>query len=166
METNINALFYAAFIPLIIGSIWYHPKMMGKISSKSKGPSVSNKSSIGQLAKILLGYVIGVLIAYTLMGITVHQLGVMQTLLDQPGFSDQQGQGYLFFQNFMAEYGNSYRNLFHGLFHGAVSACSFALPVIGSIALYEEKGWKFVMVHFGYWLICLSMMSGLISHFF
>jgi hypothetical protein len=39
------------------------------------------------------------------------------------------------------------------------------LPVITVSALFEQRSWKYIAIHAGYWIVCLGLMGGLISAF-
>ena len=54
-------------------------------------------------------------------------------------------------------------NFAHGSFHGGFFALLFFLPIIGNIALYEQKGWKYVAINVGYWVLCAALMGGILG---
>jgi hypothetical protein len=41
----------------------------------------------------------------------------------------------------------------------------FALPVMGTNALFERKGFKYIAINVGYWTVTLALMGGVICHF-
>ena len=60
------------------------------------------------------------------------------------------------------KYGNEFRTFKHGAFHGLVTVMFLILPIISMNALYENKSWKYIFIHVGYWALSLSLMGGVI----
>ena len=53
---------------------------------------------------------------------------------------------------FMADYGTAHRTFGHGALHGIMSGIFVALPIIGTNALFERKGAKYILINSGYWI--------------
>lgn len=51
----------------------------------------------------------------------------------------------------------------HGAFHGVLTGLLLLLPIIGTIALYERKSIKYVLLTVGYWTLCFAAMGGIIN---
>ena len=66
---------------------------------------------------------------------------------------------------FMTKYGTNFRTFKHGAFQGALIGLFFAMPIVGTGALFERKGFKYIAVHAGYWIITLCLMGGVICQF-
>ena len=66
---------------------------------------------------------------------------------------------------FLGKYGDKHRHFGHGVFHGAINAFVFALPFVALHAILENKTFKYVMLHFLYWLVTSMVIGGLISEF-
>jgi hypothetical protein len=62
----------------------------------------------------------------------------------------------------MSKYGSNFRTFKHGALHGFITSLFIILPAIGTSALFEQKSWKYVAVHVGYWAICMALMGGVI----
>lgn len=69
------------------------------------------------------------------------------------------------FTAFMTDYGMAYRTFKHGALHGFMSGLFFAFPMIGINALFERKSWKYILIHAGFWTVCLTFMGGIICAF-
>jgi hypothetical protein len=41
----------------------------------------------------------------------------------------------------------------------------FALPVLGTNALFQHKGFKYIVINVGYWIITLALMGAVICQF-
>jgi hypothetical protein len=161
MPTNFYMYFVAALIPMIIGAIYYHPKVLGNAWMKSNGFTM--ESIQGGNMPVIMGtaYLLSFFLAFGMTGSVVHQFNVASLLMPEvlePGSAMQQE-----FSDFMAKYGDRHRTVTHGLVHGFINALLFALPVIGIVASFERRGWKYVLIHFGYWAITLMLMGGLLS---
>jgi len=165
MEGNFYILLITALIPLLIGGIWYHPKVLGNVWMRTAEISEERARSGNMFIIFGLTYLFGLFIAYTLMGMTIHQLGIMQVFVQQPGFGEEGTDIQRYYEDFMANYGNIHRDFRHGALHGGFAAVAFALPLVAIVALFERRGWKYIGTHFGYWFITLMLMSGLICHF-
>jgi hypothetical protein len=51
----------------------------------------------------------------------------------------------------------------HGAFLGGLIAVAIAIPVAGTNALHEGRGWKYLAINGGFWIICFALMGGVIS---
>lgn len=160
---NFWVLFVAALIPLIVGAVWYSPKVFGTVWMNHSGMS-EEKMKTGNMALIFgLTYLFGLFIAQALATMTIHQMGMYQILSAEPGFGDATSEAQQYFDTFMTTYGDRFRTLPHGLLHGGFAAVTVALPIIGIVALFERKSWKYIMVHFGYWFVAMMLMGALIA---
>lgn len=165
MDFNIPFLFVAAIIPLIVGSVWYNPKIFGNVWMRTSGVTEEQAQSGNMLLIFGLTYVFSLLVAFTIATLAIHQMGVMQVLTEQPGFGDNNAEVTKYFEDFIARYGNFHRDWKHGALHGGFAATTFALPLIGILALFERRGWKYIAVHFGYWFISMTLMGAVVCHF-
>ena len=60
---------------------------------------------------------------------------------------------------------NEFRNFSHGAIHGAIAGIGLALPMVTTNALFERKGFKYIAINSGYWIVCLILMGGFICQF-
>ena len=63
----------------------------------------------------------------------------------------------------MENYGDNFRTFGHGAFHGTVAGILFALPVLGTNALFERKSFKYIAVNAGYWIVTTALIGGVLS---
>jgi len=112
-----------------------------------------------------LTYLFGLFLSNAMASWSVHQLVTQSLFVMQPGFSEQSGEYYDYFQKFMAQYGDLHRSFGHGAVHGLIAAIALALPFIGINALFEKRSWKYIGVHFGYWVVVLVLMCGILCKF-
>jgi len=165
MEINYLLLFATALIPLAVGSLWYSNFLFGKVWFRESGMTEEKMSSGNMVLIFGLTYLFGLFLSNGLAGWSVHQMMTENLFVMQPGYTDQTGEYYEFFQTFMAKYGDLHRSFGHGAVHGVVATITLALPLIGINALFERRGWKYIGVHFGYWLVVMVLMCGIFSKF-
>ncbi len=162
MNFLITAL--AALIPLIMGFIWYNPKVMGNAWMKSAGLKEEQMKGGNMALVFILTYVFSFFIALILNPVVIHQYGLMSVVMDQPGMKEQDkaSEAYIWLLDAMGKYGHEFRTFKHGAFHGTIAAIMFALPILGINAMFERKGAKYIMINVVYWIITLALMGGVI----
>lgn len=165
MEQNYLLLFATALIPMIIGSIWYSPKLFGNTWMKVAGKTEDELQS-GNMAVILgVAYLFSIILSFALTGLAIHQSGVFQLFaMDVAAGTNAENIDY--FNNFMQTYGDKHRSFGHGALHGALAALFFALPLVGINALFERRGWKYIMIHLGYWMLTMTLISGVLCAYY
>ena len=161
MEINFIALLLAGLVTLVVGFIWYNPKVFGTIWMKENN-FTQEQLRTGNMLKIFgLTYVFSVMITMTLMSLTIHQSGAVGMVGGPPLIDSAKPS----FAAFMADYGTAYRTFKHGALHGFISGLFFALPVIGINGLFERKSWKYILIHAGFWIVTLTLMGGIVCGF-
>ncbi len=165
MDINFYLLFFTALIPLIIGSVWYSNLLFGKTWFKVSGMTEDKMKSGNMLIIFGLTYILGLMLSAAMMSWCVHQFATQSLFATQEGFADQTGQYYEYFQNFMSQFGGLHRSFGHGAVHGGFAAMFIVLPIIAINSLFERKGWKYILVHLGYWLVTLILIGGFISQY-
>jgi len=60
------------------------------------------------------------------------------------------------------KYGSNFRTFKHGAFHGILASLMLALPLIGINALFERKGFKYIAINVGYWIVSFAIMGGIV----
>lgn len=153
----------AAFLPLILGSIWYHPNVLGtKLAQINGEPIIKNRS----LGKMVLIYFLGILLAYILTLMSVHQSAIYQLFFMAPELANTDSEYNIFINEFMAKYGDRHRSFGHGMVHGAEAGLLFGLALLGITTLMQDKPLKFIWIHLLFWVLCCSLMAGLTCAFF
>ena len=156
MEINFLAILTAAVSALVVGFVWYNPKVFGNAWMKSAGMTDEQVKG-GNMAKIFgLSILFAILLAFSLQGITIHQMGAFSMV---GGDTENALPSY---QAFMDDYGNAFRTFKHGALHGALAGIFIALPILGTNALFERKGAKYIFINSGYWIVTLAVMGGII----
>ena len=154
METNIVALFVSALIPLVVGSIYYHKKVLGTSWMKVSGMTDEKIAKANMAVTFGATYLFAVMVAFVLSAMVIHQNGVASLF-----FEDFENPLY---KQILEQKKDAFRTFGHGALHGFMASLFFALPVIGTNALFEQRGWKYIFIHWGYWAITLLLMGGVI----
>ncbi len=155
----------AALIPMILGFIWYHPKVMGTMWMDACGFKAEDLKG-GNMGLIFgLSYVFSFMLAIAINFVVIHQNHLFSALMSEPGFQKKTGDAWILVQEFMTKYGSNFRTFKHGAFHGLIDGILFALPILATNAMFERKGFKYIFVNSAYWIICISLMGGVICQF-
>jgi len=158
MNLNYPAFALISLLPVIIGYIWYNPKWTLFTSAE---PHIDfSKISI---FKVFILFILSLTIVYGYMNVIIHQMGFYELFFTDIMMGSEEAKQIT--EDFLSTYGDKHRHFGHGVFHGAINAFVFALPFIGSYAILNGKPTKFVLYHFGYWLITSLVIGGLISEF-
>lgn len=157
---NIPVILGAALIPTIIGFIWYNPKVLGKAWMDASGVTEEMANTGNMLVIFGVSLLLSVMLAVSVNFNVVHQAH-MDSLFN--GMTDEATLAYL--ENFKATYGDMHRSFKHGLIHGVIMGLFFALPILGTNALFERKGFKYIAINVGYWVVTLALMGGVICQF-
>lgn len=161
MLGNPLMLFAAALIPMVVGAIWYGP-LFEKSWMKVNG--FTKKSLEGGNMAVIFGvsYLLSVVLAAGISGLAIHQNAIMQLFVTHPDFETTGSEVHKLYNAVMDGYGDRHRSFGHGAVHGVIAAILLALPLLGINALFERRGWKYIGIHFGYWVITLALMGGII----
>jgi len=119
--------------------------------------------SKGNMALILgLSYVLSMLLALGMSGLTNHQAGVAQLFAMHPDVAIAGTEVGDLYAKVMELFGKTHRTFGHGALHGVINAVLIALPLIAINALFERRGWKYIWIHFGYWAVVFTLVGGVI----
>ncbi|MBL7766071.1 MAG: DUF1761 domain-containing protein [Chitinophagaceae bacterium] len=165
MEINWLIVASAALIPLIVGFIWYHPAVFGKAWMKAAG--VPEDAAKGANMALIFGLTIlfGLMATIPLMSLSIHQMGFMSIFADEPSVKDAASPIGKYFNDFFAQYGHKFRTFKHGMLHGVLAGLFLGVPIMGTNALFERKGFKYIAINAGYWMLTLGLMAGVICGF-
>jgi hypothetical protein len=120
-------LMAAAVIPLALGFVWYHPKLLGSAWQRAAALSDETLAS-GRMAMIFgLTFALSFALSVGLYTITVHQGGFMSLMLNEPGFGTPGSPMQLYVDDFIARFGNKHRTFGHGALHGTLGALFFGM---------------------------------------
>ena len=127
----------AAIIPMIVGFLWYNPKTFENAWMDTIGMTREKMESGNMLVTLGLSLLMAFILTLPLA----------------------------FFVNHPAANGGapSSDTFGHGAFHGVFMTILIVLPIIGTKALFEQRGFKYVLINVGYWMVTLALMGGILD---
>ena len=164
---NYLAILVTALVPMVLGFIWYHPKVFGAIWMRETGMTEEKAKQGNMAVKFGLSFLFSVMLAFVMNTIAVHDNFVEgslyyetnRTMVPEPGSESAQWLDY-----YKTKLAPSNHTFPHGAFHGLFLVGLFiALPLFATNAIFEGKGFKYVAVNVGYWLVCLALMGGILG---
>lgn len=146
----------AAVAALVIGAIWYNPKVFGNAWMRESGMTEEKMKGANMFKIFGFSLLFAAMLAVLLMQATNHQWGAMGMIGGDPSIALPS------FDAFMADYGTAFRTFKHGALHGTMFGVLGALPIIGTIALFERKSAKYIFINAGYWVVTLGVMGAIL----
>jgi len=164
MTPDFLIILLAALVPTVVGFIWYNPKVMGSVWMKASGLDEEKLKGANMMVIFGVSLVLSFLLAFSIQFMVIHQWGVFSTLAtpENTGSTSELGMVYA---DFMSKYGTNFRTFKHGAFHGVLAGITMVLPILGTNAMFERKGFKYIAVNVGYWMITMGLMGGIICQF-
>jgi hypothetical protein len=156
MEINFLAILLAALSTLVVGFIWYNPKVFGGIWMRESGMTEEKMKGANMAMIFGLSVVYAFFISFLLQAIVIHQFSALGMVGGDPTGAKPS------YAAFMADYGDAYRTFKHGAFHGTLTGIFLVLPVLGTNALYERRSFKYVLVTSGFWIVAFAIMGGIV----
>ncbi|MEZ4720494.1 MAG: DUF1761 domain-containing protein [Flavobacteriales bacterium] len=165
VELHVWIIPVAALIPMVMGFIWYNPKVVGTAWMKEAGMDEEKMKGANMAVIFGLSYLFACMLAGAMMQMTIHQLGFQSMLMNEPGMGEAGSDIMIFMQEMMEKYGTNFRTFKHGAFHGFLGSFLIAFPVLATNALFERKSWKYIWINVGYWAITMTLMGGVVCQF-
>lgn len=156
MEMNFLAILTAAISALVVGFIWYNPKVFGNAWMQAAGITEDQIKGGNMLKIFSLALLFSFMLAFLMTTIVIHQMGAIGLVGGDPS------KALPSYAAFMADYGDAFRTFKHGALHGFISGIFLALPIIGINALFERKSAKYIFINSGYWMVTLTIMGAII----
>ncbi|MCG2610660.1 DUF1761 domain-containing protein [Flavobacterium sp. SM15] len=156
MEINFLALLLAAVSTLVVGFIWYNPKVFGTIWMNETGMTEEKAKNANMIKIFGMSIVYAFFLSFILQMLTIHQFGALGMVGGDPALAKPS------YEAFMADYGDAFRTFKHGALHGFLTGLFLAIPLIGTNSLYEGRSWKYVLVTGGFWTVCFTIMGAII----
>ncbi len=138
MNPNFLFVAIAAFVPMIIGFVYYHPAVLGGQWMRINGFTLDGMTApkpVLYLAALVLSFFLSMFMCINVTG---------------PGQD-------------VAPDGHSYVTFGHGVIHGLLISIMVVLPILGTLSIFERRGWGWVFINLGYWIVTLSIMGGILS---
>ncbi len=164
MEFNFLIIALAALVPLVIGFIWYNPKVFGALWMKECNFTLETMTPPNPVI-YLYCYLLSFLLAFILSPFVIHQFGFFSILMNEPGLQDSSSAIAMYAADFMERFGNNFRTFKHGALHGTMVGLFIVLPVFATNAMFEKRTTKYVLINSGYWIVSIALMGGIICQF-
>lgn len=158
MPFNIYAILVATLVTLVVGFVWYNPKVFGTIWMKETGMTEEKAKQSNMLKVFGLTILYSFMLAFILSSMVIHQIGALG-MIGGPDFIETAKPSYA---AFMADYGDAFRTYKHGALHGFFFGVFIALPTTAINSLFEQKSWKYILVTAGYWIVSMTIMGAII----
>lgn len=165
MNIDFPIVLAAALIPLILGFLWYNPKTFGNAWMKAAGITPESKKGANMALVFGLTYLFSVFLAFTMNFVTIHQWGLMSLLADNPDVGVPGTATANELKDLLDKFGGKFRTFGHGALHGTITGIFFALPILSINALFERKGFKYVAINAGFWIVCCLLMGGIVCRY-
>lgn len=156
MQPNVWAMLVAALTSLVVGFIWYNPKVFGAAWMRETGITMDQEKKPNMAKMLGMTFIYAFLASFVISQLVIHQSGAFSATV---GVKDVDPS---VLKNYMNAYGTTYRTFKHGMLHGFIAGLFFALPVIGTGAIYENRSWRYTLITGGYWAITCMLMGGIL----
>ncbi|MFN8166018.1 MAG: DUF1761 domain-containing protein [Bacteroidia bacterium] len=163
MNFNFPIILISALIPLLIGFIWYHPKVFGNAWMALTGIKPEDGKKANMPLIFGLTYLFSVMAASALIAVVIHQFS-LYSIIQRVQSTDPNAMTMV--NDFMSKYGTEFRTFKHGALHGTLMGIFLILPTFAINSLFEQKKWKYIWINAGYWIVCLALMGGVICQWF
>ena len=133
---NWLATVVASLSSLLIGFVWYNPKVFGAMWMREIGTSMEAQK--GKTFNPALMF--GMTFLYGLIAAV--------------------------FMNLMVDHGRTepgFKTFHHGFIHGVQVAAFIVLPAIGTSSIYESRSWRYVAIAAGFWAVTLGTIGGILN---
>lgn len=156
MEINWLAMLVAALSTLVVGFVWYNPKVFGGIWMRETGMTEDKAKGANMAMIFLMAVFYAFLISFILQVLVIHQYGALGMVGGDPTLAKPS------YEAFMTDYGDAFRTFKHGALHGFMTGLFLALPLVGTNALFERRSWKYTLVVGGFWIVCFTIMGAIL----
>jgi len=161
MEINWLVQILAALIPLVMGFIWYNPKVLGTAWMRAAGLTEEKLKGANMPLVFGLSFLFSLLLSFTYGGFADHWVAFQAFFRPVA----EHGMGVDPATPFGAElkglidgYGERYSTWRHGAVHGLIMSIMFILPVMATNAMFERKSFNYILINWGYWTLTIMLM--------
>ena len=163
MQLAVVAL--TALVPLVIGFLWYNPILFGKAWMVAAGMTEEKIKHTHVIRTFVLTYIFSFCIVFAMQSIVSYESQIQAFLINGKGVWDPKSEIGMLVTNFLGRYGNDLRTFKSGAFNGALAGLMIAVPVHAINALFEQKGFKYIAINSGYWILSFTLTGGIICAF-
>lgn len=163
MHMNFIAILVAALIPMLMGFIWYNPKVMGTAWMQETGLTEEKMKAANMPLIFGLSFVFALMLSMSMQMLVIHQMHVFSLFQHHEAeLKDPNSVVGALFKTIMDNYGNEFRTFKHGALHGFMSSLFIVLPLLATNGMFERKSWKYIWINWGYWTLTFIIMGGIV----
>ena len=163
MPFNFLAVIVAAFVTLLMGFIWYHPKVFGTIWMNESGITEEKMKAANMPLIFGLSFVFALMLSMSMQMLVIHQMHVFSLFQHHEAeLKDPNSVVGALVKTIMDNYGNEFRTFKHGALHGFMSSLFIVLPLLATNGMFERKSWKYIWINWGYWTLTFTIMGGIV----
>lgn len=164
MDINFLAVLVAALVPMVMGFIWYNPKVLGNAWMQAAGLNEEKLKGANMAVIFGVSFLLSFLLAFFMQAMVIHQFHIASVFYDyQEQIKDTTTPEGSIYKQVMDLVGMGHRTFGHGVFHGVLGGLFMAMPIIATGAMFERKSFKYIAINAGYWIICMGIMGGILS---
>jgi hypothetical protein len=165
---NWIVILIAAFIPLIVGFIWFHPAVFGKAWMRA-ADMTEEKIKTGNMPLIFgLSFILAAILGLTYPLMQDHWMAYQSFFrpIAEHGMGVDPATPFgTELKGLIDGYGERYHSWTHGLAHSLGISLMVLLPVMGTNTMFERKSFKYFLVNWTYWGITIALMYSVIAEF-
>jgi len=165
---NWIVILIAALVPMIMGFIWYNPKVFGTVWMKEAGVTEEKMQSANMGLIFGLSFVLSILLAMTYNFMHDHYQAFQaffRTTAEHGLGVDPNSEFGVELKGLIDAYRDRFSSWTHGAVHSIVVSVFVVLPVMATNAMFERKSFKYVMVNWIYWALTIAIMYAVIAQF-
>lgn len=159
---NLLIVALAALIPMIMGFIYYNPKVVGGAWMKASG--VTEDTMKGANMGIIFGasLLLSFLLSSAIVGLVTHQTDLYSMFVDIEGYGEEGSAISNLITEALALSGDRYLTFGHGALHGTLIGVFVVFPIMATNNLFERRPFKLTIINAIYWIITLALMGGVL----
>ena len=151
----------AALIPLVMGFIWYNPKVFGTVWMKASGMTEEKAKGANMPLVLGLSFVFALIFSFAYSIFANHWnafQAFFRSVADHGMGVDPTSAFGAELKGYIDAYGERYHSWSHGLAHGILMSVVMLLPVIVTNALFERRSFAYIIITWGYWTVTMTLM--------
>lgn len=156
MPFNFYAILVSALVTLLVGFVWYNPKVFGTIWMNETGMTEEKAKQSNMLKVFGLTIFYSLMLSFIMPALVIHQMGALGMVGGDPTIAKPS------YAAFLVDYGEAFRTYKHGALHGFMSGLFIALPITAINGLFEQKSWRYILINAGYWIVSMMIMGAII----
>lgn len=158
----------AALVPMIVGFVWYNPKVFGTIWMKAADMTEEKMKGANMGIIFGLSFVLAIVLATTYHILADHWMAFQaffRPVADHGLGVDPTTPFGTELKGLIDGYGERFHTWTHGMVHGFIVSIFVLIPVMGTNTMFERKSFKYFLVNWGYWALTIAIMYAVVAQF-